>query len=115
MRLHPRAIHTVEEVRLFIKILESQNLHSEAVKYLNSENVGLDSSVVRGEKSFLPLAASNYIAAGLWEDGLAFVKAVYKASGGNDMRKVLREIDTWEIWSLLIDCTRNINTPGYVD
>lgn len=112
--VNPRAIQTVEEMRLLIRILESQKRHVEAVEYLNSKNLGLDSEIVRGEKSFLGITASNLIAAGLWDDGLAFVRAAYKISDGDgdQARVILGALDLWELWQLLIDAHRHTKVPG---
>lgn len=84
------------------------------MEYLTSKNLGLDSPILRGEKAFLAITASNMVAAGLWEDGLAFVKAAYEVRDGFGKQEmdVLRGIDVWDLWALLIDCQRHIDTSG---
>jgi hypothetical protein len=110
---HSRAIQTSEELRLLIKVFESQNQHAEIVKILDSENLGLKSRIVRSDKSFLISKAMALASAGLWEDGLAFAKSLYTVSEGK-IKKKLRELDDWGIWSMLVEAVRNLKTPGFV-
>lgn len=98
---------------MLIKIFETQNQHSEIVKILDSENLGLKSRIIRSDKSFLISKATALASAGLWEEGLAFVKDLYTVSEGM-IKKKLRELDDWGIWSLLVEAIRNIKTPGFV-
>ncbi|KAJ6108395.1 Cytoskeleton organization protein (Dec1) [Penicillium sp. IBT 18751x] len=108
---HSRAIQTSEELRLLIKIYESQDQHAEIVKILDSEKLGLKSRLIRSDKSFLISKATALASAGLWEEGLAFAKDLYTVSEGM-IKKKLRELDDWGIWSLLVESVRNIKTPG---
>ncbi|KAJ5324621.1 Cytoskeleton organization protein (Dec1) [Penicillium atrosanguineum] len=108
---HSRVIQTSEELRLLIKIFESQNQHAEIVKILDSENLGLKSRIIRNDKSFLISKATALASAGLWDEGLAFAKDLYTVSEGM-IKKKLRELDDWGIWSLLVEAIRNIKTPG---
>jgi N-terminal acetyltransferase B complex non-catalytic subunit len=98
---------------LLIKVFESQNQHAEIVKILDSENLGLKSRIVRSDKSFLISKARALASAGLWEDGLVFAKSLYTVSEGK-IKKKLRELDDWGIWSMLVEAVRNIKTPGFV-
>ena len=98
---------------MLIKIFESQNQHAEIVKILDSENLGLKSRIIRNDKSFLISKATALASAGLWEEGLAFAKDLYTVSEGM-VKKKLRELDDWGIWSLLVEAIRNIKTPGFV-
>lgn len=82
------------------------------MKILNSKKLGLGSRIVRGDKSFIGLKASNIKAGAMWEEGLSFVKDAYKVPNDEAKQKALRESDDWAIWELLIEATRNTNTPG---
>ncbi|KAJ5215950.1 uncharacterized protein N7498_002357 [Penicillium cinerascens] len=109
---HPRAIQSSEELRLLVKIFESQKQHAEIVKILDSKNLGLKSRIVRRDKNFLICKATALASGGLWEEGLAFVKDLYTVNEDGKIKKNLREIDDWGIWSLLVEAVRNIKTPG---
>lgn len=111
---HPRAIQSSEELRLLVKIFESQSQHAEIVKILDSETLGLKSRIVRRDKNFLICKATALASAGLWEEGLAFVKDLYTVNEDGKIKKNLREVDDWGIWSLLVEAVRNIKTPGFV-
>lgn len=97
---------------MLIEILESQKRHQEAVDMLNSERLGLNSRIVRGDNSFVGLKAFNLKAGGMWEQGLAFVKDVYSVTDNEARQKELRESDESLIWELLVEATRNVNTSG---
>lgn len=79
---------------------------------LDSKNLGFESRILRGDKSFLGDKASALQRGGMWQRGLAFVKDTYKMSDDEATRKSLFEVDDWAMWQLLIEATRNIDTPG---
>ncbi|KAJ5176236.1 uncharacterized protein N7482_002113 [Penicillium canariense] len=108
----PRAIQTSEELRLLLQIYENQGRNAEAVKILDSENVGLTSRIVQNDTAFLGFKASNLAAGKMWEEGMSFVRNLYAVPDDEDKRKALRELDDWNIWNLLVKATENIKTPG---
>ena len=109
---HPRAIQTSEELNLLIKIYESQKRFDEAVKILNNENVGIGSRILQNDQAFVGFKASNLGAAKLWDEAISFVKSLYTIPEIEEKRKALLELDDWSIWSLLVEATRGIDTPG---
>ncbi|KAF7717372.1 Cytoskeleton organization protein Dec1 [Penicillium ucsense] len=110
----PRAIQTSEELRLLIKIYETQGKSSEVVKILDSDNLGLKSRIVQNDNAFLGFKAANLIAAQMWEEGVAFVKGLYGVSDNQERLKALREIDDWSIWNLLVTATKNAKDSGII-
>lgn len=108
----PRAIQTSEELRLLIKIYETQGRNSEAVKILDSENLGLTSRIVQNDKAFFGYKAWNLGAGKMWEEGISFVRDLYTVPDDKKKLKALRELDDWSVWNLLIMGTKNSNAPG---
>lgn len=114
MLSHPRAIQTAEEVLLLIKIFESQGRYDEAVKALERENVGLSSSIVQNDQTFVSLKLNNLGAAKLWEEGISFAQSILAVPDDPNEQKALQERDDWSAWNLLSRATRELGNPESV-
>ncbi|KAJ5647149.1 hypothetical protein N7490_003521 [Penicillium lividum] len=108
----PRAIQKSEEVMLLVNIFESQKRFDEVVKILDSDNVGINSNICQGDRTFLGIKARNLGAAKLWDNAISFVKDIYTVPEEEEKRKALGELDDWNIWNLLIQAVQNNDTPG---
>ena len=107
----PKAIQNTEELLLLIKILESQERYLEVVKLLDSENLGISSRIVQNDLSFIGAKLNSLHKAGMWTEGLAYVKSLLAIPKNEDERKALQEVDDWIVWGLLVASVQNINTP----
>lgn len=99
---------------MLIRIYETQGRNSEVVKLLDSENLGLKSRIVQNDTAFLGYKAFNLGAGKMWEEAISYVRDLYTVPEDKEKLKVLRELDDWSIWNLLIQATKNSNTPGLV-
>ncbi|PYH93734.1 putative cytoskeleton organization protein [Aspergillus ellipticus CBS 707.79] len=106
----PRAIQTPEELLLLIKIFESQGRHSEIVKILDSENLGLSSRVIQNDWAFVGDKLSGLEKAEMWAGGLEYTKSLLAIPTNEAEQKALQERDDWAVWHLLITATQKLNT-----
>lgn len=97
---------------MLVKIFESQGLHSELLKLLDSQNVGISSRIVQNEWAFVVSKISNLAAAKLWEDAFAYIKNLLTAPEPVDTERYLQKHDDWQVWEVLIQAVRNSKTPG---
>lgn len=104
-----KAIQTTEELLLLIKILETQERHSEIVKLLDSENLGINSRIVQNDWTFVGTKLESLEKAGMWTEGLAYAKSLLAIPSDENERKALQEHDDWAVWNLLVASVRNIN------
>lgn len=109
---HPRSIHTTEELYLLYKIFYTQGRHAEAVKILDSENVGISSRILKNDMTFVLCKVESLTSAELWEDSLSYAKSLLTVSDNEEEQNSLQQYDDWEVWQLLTNATRHINTPG---
>ncbi|KAJ5812172.1 N-acetyltransferase B complex non catalytic subunit-domain-containing protein [Penicillium riverlandense] len=108
----PKSIKTAEEMLLLVKIFETQGLHSELLKLLDSKNVGISSRIVQNDWTFVVSKISNLAAAKLWEDAFAYIKDLLTAPEPVDTERYLQKHDDWQVWEVLIQAVRNSKTPG---
>ncbi|KAL3468340.1 N-acetyltransferase B complex non catalytic subunit-domain-containing protein [Aspergillus heterothallicus] len=118
----PRAIQSAEELLLLVKIFESQGRHSEIVKILESENLGIKSKMVQNDWSFIGVKLSSLEKAEMWIEGLSYTKELLAIPSTEEEKKAIQERDDWAVWHLLVTATRNINstettseTQGFID
>lgn len=97
-----------------MKMLESQGRHEEVVKILSSENLGIGSRIIKNDTSFVCLKAVNLGMSKQWEGGVSFVKATLTVPEDEEKRNTVLELDSWDIWNLLVEATRNLGTSGLV-
>ncbi|GES62553.1 cytoskeleton organization protein [Aspergillus terreus] len=107
----PRAIQSSEELLLLVKIFESQGRHAEVVKILDSENLGITSRLIQNDWTFVGVKLANLEKAQMWTEGLSYTKTLLAIPTNDAERKDLQERDDWAVWSLLVNATRNLNTP----
>ncbi|BCR92013.1 MDM20/NAA25 family protein [Aspergillus chevalieri] len=105
----PKAIQTTEELLLLVKILETQDRHSEIVKLLDSESLGLNSPVVQNDWTFVGTKVDGLEKAGMWTEGLVYAKNLLAIPSDENEKKALQERDDWAVWNLLVASVRNIN------
>ncbi|KAL5342593.1 N-acetyltransferase B complex non catalytic subunit-domain-containing protein [Aspergillus crustosus] len=106
----PRAIQSAEELLLLVKIYESQGRHSEIVKILDSENLGIKSQLVQNDWSFVGVKLSSLEKAELWTEGLSYVKELLAIPTTEEEKKALQERDDWAVWHLLVTAVQKLNT-----
>lgn len=111
---YPRAIHNPEEMYLLFRIFEKQDRHAEAVKILDSENVGLKSRILQNDWIFILCKISCLKSGGLWEDGVSFVKSLLTVPDDEKGQKAIQQYDDWEVWYLLMKAGRFNKTPECV-
>ncbi|KAH2468832.1 hypothetical protein KXW63_008960 [Aspergillus fumigatus] len=104
----PRAIQNAEELLLLIKICESQRRHSEVVKLLDSQNLGLSSRIVQNDWPFVGEKLSGLEKAEMWAEGLSYARNLLAIPTNESEEKTLQERDDWAVWSLLIHSVQNI-------
>ncbi|KAH3207645.1 hypothetical protein KXW62_006364 [Aspergillus fumigatus] len=104
----PRAIQNAEELLLLIKICESQGRHSEVVKLLDSQNLGLSSRIVQNDWPFVGEKLSGLEKAEMWAEGLSYARDLLAIPTNESEEKTLQERDDWAVWSLLIHSVQNI-------
>lgn len=105
----PRAIQNTEELFLLIEIFEFQDRHSEIVKVLNSQNLGISSRIVQNEWSAIRAKLLSLEKAQLWSEGLAYTRELLTLPSNESERKALQERDDWTVWNLMVTATRNID------
>ncbi|EED15274.1 cytoskeleton organisation protein (Dec1), putative [Talaromyces stipitatus ATCC 10500] len=106
----PRAIQTAEELILLIKIFQSQGRDDEALKILNSDNLGLNSRLVQNDWSFIREKLLALERAEKWMDGLGYAKELLTMPDEDESaKKLLQERDDWGVWSLLLDSTKKMD------
>jgi N-terminal acetyltransferase B complex non-catalytic subunit len=103
-------------VRLLLKILETQRQHGEVVKILESENLGVNSQIVRGDRTFHGLMVDNLLLAdNMWDRAFSYVQSLYTVPDDEDGQKKLLELDEWKIWNLLYQSALRSEDSGLVD
>ncbi|KAL2838147.1 N-acetyltransferase B complex non catalytic subunit-domain-containing protein [Aspergillus pseudodeflectus] len=108
----PRAIQSAEELLLLVKIYESQGRHSEIVKILDSENLGIKSKMVQSDWSFIGVKLSSLEKAEMWAEGLSYTKELLAIPFTEEEKKAIQERDDWAVWHLLVTATQKINSTG---
>jgi N-terminal acetyltransferase B complex non-catalytic subunit len=108
----PRAIQSAEELLLLVKIYESQGRHSEIVKILDSENLGIKSKMVQSDWSFIGVKLSSLEKAEMWAEGLSYTKELLAIPFTEEEKKAIQERDDWAVWHLLVTATQKINSSG---
>ncbi|KAL2809939.1 N-acetyltransferase B complex non catalytic subunit-domain-containing protein [Aspergillus granulosus] len=106
----PRALQSAEELLLLTKIYESQGRHSEIVKILDSENLGLKSKMVQNDWSFIGVKLSSLEKAEMWTEALAYTKELLAIPSTEEEKKSIQERDDWAVWHLLLTATQKLES-----
>lgn len=106
----PRAIQSVEELILLIRIYESQGRYEEIVTLLDSDAVGIGSRLVQNDWNLVHTKLDCLGKGGMWTEGLRFAKSLLKVPDDPAAQKAAQELDDWAAWNLLVVATENIDT-----
>ena len=98
-----------------IEILGSQGRYEEALNILASDNLGMQSRIVRGDSTFIGLKISCLLDAGnKWDDAFSYAQSLLTVPDDEDGRKGLLELDDWKVWDLLCQATLHSEKTGLV-
>jgi N-terminal acetyltransferase B complex non-catalytic subunit len=106
----PRAIQTAEELLLLIKIFQSQGRNDEILKFLDSDNLGLNSRIVQNDWFFIREKLLALERAEKWVDGYKYATELLSLPAEDEAaKKLLQERDDWGVWNLLLSSTKKID------
>ncbi|KAJ5907744.1 hypothetical protein N7495_000426 [Penicillium taxi] len=109
-------IESVEEVLLLMEILKSQDRSEEAVRILDSDNVGLNSRILQKDPILLIDKAKHLGSSKQWDKASSFVKTLYTVPvdpKDESARKAITAVDQWAIWEVLAQSTKFIKEPEF--
>ncbi|KAK2748284.1 hypothetical protein FQN57_000942 [Myotisia sp. PD_48] len=107
-----RAIHALEELSLLTKVYELGSRHSELIELLNSQHLGINSSIAQGDWSLVRSKLSALEAANLWDQALAFTTQLLtlpeSITAESKPDSKIEEKDDWKVWRLLLLATEKL-------
>ena len=112
-----RSVQTPRELQILLAIFRKQGNNSEALKILESENLGISSRVAKGDWSLVRKKLEILEEEQLWQDEWTFCKKMLEDAlpeqtdevDGLASQIVNAQGDDWRVWQGLVRSSRQLN------